>query len=194
MVQLTRLLEARRKDLADGFPTRAVLAAFQAADPVGKLNELLEPKNVSVVKLEQPSPGLVTNPYLLKLGIIAGRIEGEAITVYVSPEFFNTAVSTVITKALTFQSVCLHQLVHRYHGQGCQIFYRPLTSVINDEAELEAVAAGLAHDVRAKNLLSVTGIEMIQELSPRLANILDNSGAFVTGSIAKLQAYVKKYA
>jgi hypothetical protein len=194
MVQLKRILYARRNDLADGFPTRAVLAAFRASDPIDKLNELLEKHQVSVVQLIEPPLGLVTNPYLLELGIIAARIEGERITVYVSGKFFDSTISTVITKALMFQSVCLHQLIHRCHGQDCQIFYRPLTSVINDDAELEAAAAGLAHDVHVKDMLSMTGIEMIQELSPRLANILDNSGAFVTGSLAKLQAYVKKYA
>lgn len=192
-LKLERLLQAKRKDLLDGFPARAVVAASRVStDPLEKLNEILLPYDILTETLDIPLE--VFNPYLLRKGIIAGRMENRRIVITVTDEFFSHDASTVIVKALTFQSVCLHQLIHRAQGQAeCTIFYSPLKDYFNKASEIEAIAAGLAHDLRCKEHLSVTGNEMLQELSPRLANIMDNSRDFEDSSIAKLQEEIKRF-
>lgn len=137
--------------------------------------------------------GIALNPYLLEFGIISAHLTDGLITVRVNGHFFDPTISTVIIKGLCFQSVCLHQLVHRINDTSCNIFYRD-GSAFNDEQELEAIAAGLAHDIRVKGIMRQTGAEDIDELSPRLANMLDNSADFESGSLTKLQSYVKRYA
>lgn len=193
MSELHRLLKAQRRDLIDGFPARAVLAAARMSKPVDRLNDLLKPHGIEVEVYDMTLP-VVANPYLLQLGIIAGRTSKRKIYITLSEHFFDPAVSTVIVKALTFQSVCLHQLVHREQGQAeCHVFYAPLEDSMNKTSEIEAMAAGLAHDLQCKEHLSVTGAELLQELSPRLANIMDHSRGFEDSSIAKLQECVKRF-
>jgi hypothetical protein len=194
---LAALLRAERPDLVDGFPARAAIAASKNNDPISKLNELLAADRIHVVQIVGiPSDLTVMNPFMLKLGVIAGSYDAEKdfIRVVLNESFFSETDSTIVVKALTFQSVCVHQLLHRAHKHdSCFVFYRPLVESMNREQELEAMGAGLAHDVRCKGIISTTGAEQLQELSPRLANIMANSSSFETGSIPKLQEYIKSF-
>lgn len=195
MLTLKGLLLAARDDLADGFPCRAVMAAYQACNPLEKLNSLLETYQIRAVQhVGIPANLTVHNPFMQKLGVISGRINGLDIQIDINELFFDASVSTPLIKALTFQSVCVHQLVHRARQHHhCLVFYNPLKESANVDCELEAKGAGLAHDMLCKSLMSTTGEEQLQDLSPRLANIMLNSSMFEPGSIIKLQKYIKKF-
>lgn len=201
MSALMKLLDASRDDLIDGFPARAAISAMGAQDPLAKLNALLEPKQISVSltpMLPLPPSMLNIKPHpvarrMLKLGVISSKYSQGLIEVVLNPRFFNPTISTTVIKALTFQSVCAHQLLHRARQHhSCEVYYKPLAESVNDEQELEAIAVGLVHDMKCKHLLSLTGTEQLQELSPRLAVIMANSRSFEPGSILKLQEFIKK--
>lgn len=197
MQLLKKLLEAHRDDLADGYPARAVLAASKFSEPFVKLNELLAPYQISVEKFLDFNDSQVTvkNPHLLKNGLISGVfLPDQTIKIMVTDALFDPTVSTIVIKALSFQSLVVHHLLHRERGHvPCYVFYRRLDESMNSEQELEAMAFGLAHDISCKNLVRVTGDEALHHLSPRLANILDNSIKFEPGSITKLHQYIKAF-
>ena len=208
MQVLMGLLSAQRKDLLDGFPVKAVLASFKAIDPLAKLNELLRERFICV-KVCDTEPCFV-NPHLLKYGIISAKLD-DVITIHITSDFFgadhgygdckacdlaeicDASSATIVAKALMFQSVCLHQLMHKARGsKSCSIFYKPAIDTMNDDIELEAIAAGLVHDLQVKSFISITGLEALHELSPRLASMLSNARAFAAGSLLKLQNHIKR--
>lgn len=192
MSVLQRLLHARRRDLVDGYPALAVIAALQKADPLASLNYKLAPFDITVVLSDKLVVAAHFNPHLLKYGILLAATEGENISVTVASAFLYDR-SSIIIKALIFQSVCVHQLVHRMFNHECKIFTNSIEDALNDDDELKAIGAGIAHDLQVKGYISTTGAEQLQELSPRLANILDNSSAFSSGSIIRLQVHIKNF-
>lgn len=131
--------------------------------------------------------------YLLDRGIVSSRMDNGKIVVTLASNFFEVDY-TIIVKALIFQSVCLHQLVHRAQDvTDCDIFHLEPADTLNRSYEIEALAAGVAHDLRCKEHLSITGAETLNELSPRLALLLDNSRVFEDSSLAELQVQIRRY-
>lgn len=202
MSALNQILLATRADLLDGFPAKAVISAFRSVNPQEKLNDLLAPFSLMIEVLQEAPANLRLNPHALKHGIISTRIEHGQIKVSLLEDFFieNACLlepmsTSIVTKALMFQSVCIHQLIHKLRGHSdCILFTEAAAEqVVNSDIELEAIAASLAHDLKITHVISTTGFELIQDLSPRLASVLDSAYLFASGSIIKLHNFIKDY-
>ena len=162
-MKLTNLLRATRTDLLDGFPLKAAFKALTVEGALGfkhaYVNTLLAGDGIEV-KLEQATDLL---PGFREAGIIGGlTLADGSIEIQVSPTFFHKKGLSPLERALRFQSIVAHELIHRRQFSNITLHHAAfrdsdsLTSIeyLNDPLELEAMAAEVAHDVMTASFTS----------------------------------------
>jgi len=200
MSELATMLKAKRPDLADGFPCKAVLKALVAEGDrffkLGYLNQLLEPHKIEVVSTTKPE--LHGGFHQVGLAAATTFVDGS-IEIKVTSRFFkaDNDVSPLL-RALRFQSLVAHELVHRKQFKTREAYAETFRSdedistqeYLNDHLELKAMGAEVAHDLRA---LSFLGEVEPVEMSPRLHDLLSNAGLMTRSSIERFDTAVKHY-
>jgi hypothetical protein len=197
---LKSLLRARRNDLIDGFPCKAALLALAlSADPSEKLDmlnaELLK-DNVKVkftVKSDL-AKGFKEAGLNGALAYASGEID-----IFITPTFFEIDNLSPLERALRFQSMVVHELVHRNQFRTKTAHARMLSdqdmsdyeTYLNDELELNAMAAEVSHDMIVKKYF--VNIDTIHQASPRLLTITDNAKLLTKESIEKFSEYLKSW-
>jgi hypothetical protein len=157
MTKLTKMLKAKRADLLDGFPLKAAFKVLTAeggqAFKQAYINDILTNERVEVVLVE---PTRFLMPGFKEAGIVGGLTYSDgSIEIKVDSTFFKSTDRSPLERALRFQSIVAHELIHR--EQFCSTTQHSnsfrsddeLSSVeyLNDPYELEAMAAEVAHDV-----------------------------------------------
>lgn len=200
--KLATMLNAKRPDLIDGFACKAAMRALNSeGDKQSKLdylNGMLKKKRISLIMVTKHEEML---DGFKEAGLAGGAtyVDGS-IEIKITPTFFNQdSKPTVVKRALRFQSLVTHELVHREQFQHKPAYgkthrtdeEKTNTEYLNDELEIEAMAAEISHDMRVKHL--VGGSQML-EISPRLKNLTENARLIGAETIATLQASMKAYA
>jgi hypothetical protein len=180
-MKLTKLLKAKRPDLLDGFPLKAAFKALTAEGAMGfkrtYLNSLLESEGIEV-KLQKATDLM---PGFREAGIVGGlTLSDGSIEILVNSTFFAKSSNlTPLERALRFQSIVSHELVHRQQFSSKTLHHaafkddEALSSIeyLNDPLELEAMAAEVAHDVMTASFASGAP-ELAQ---PRFNDLISNA-------------------
>lgn len=190
--RIMKLLAAKREDLVDGYPVKLALKAITIEGSVlskrDYMNEMFEKYNIHITINAQP----INESYFSEHGIIkaeidtTGQIDVELAELYFSP------TKSPLKQALRFQSIVVHELIHRDQMKssldplGSMNSNEELTDAayINDPYELEAMSAEVVHDLSAR---SVLGCEGLIEGSPRLNFITQHAGHLTPESILFFQ-------
>jgi len=199
MNELASMLKARRPDLVDGFPCKAVLKVLATSGDryfkLAYLNQILEPNSIEVA---------FTNKHELHggfhhVGLAAATtfIDGS-IEVKVTPRFFKPNEIQPLIHALRFQSLVAHELVHRKQFKSKELYAETFRSdedittveYLNDHLELAAMGAEVAHDLRALSFLLDSEP---REISPRLKDLMSNAGLMSKESIKHFDRSVKRF-
>jgi len=197
--ELASMLRATRQDLVDGFPCKAVLKALSMDGDryvkLAYLNQLLEHERIEVASTSKPE--LHGGFHHVGLAAATTFVDGN-IEIKVTPRFFKHDEISPLVRALRFQSLVSHELVHRRQFKLEEVHagtFRSdenLTTVdyLNDELELSAMGAEVAHDMRAMPFLREHGPN---EVSPRLRDLMVNAGLMSTDSIACFDQAIKRF-
>jgi hypothetical protein len=202
--KLATMLRASRHDLVDGFACKAVVKALSLPDDhhrkLKRINELLQVDNVSVVLCDEPERML---DGFREVGLAGATTYTDgAIEIKLTPTFFTKEPSqSVLKRALRFQSLIAHELVHRNQYQQKAAYGQTTRSektadasseeYLNDSLEIDAMAAEISHDMRAKHII---GGEQLFDISPRLKALLENARLLGAGTIDVLYDSMKTYA
>lgn len=197
-ITLAELLKAKRPDMLDGFPLRAALKALSLEGSSkfkqAYLNDLLESENVEVL-IARPAYHLM--PGFKEAGIVGALTYSDgSIEVKVQRSFFNNDKSAM-ERAMRFQSIVAHELVHRHQfasktlhsaafrsdDELCSIEY------LNDPFELEAMAAEVAHDSIIAGMSAFEGAYA----QPRLADLTANAKHLRPEAIKAFQQAVASF-
>lgn len=200
MSELALMLKAKRPDLVDGFPCKAVLKALTAEGDrhfkLAYLNQLLEPNMIEVVSTTKPElhGGFNHAGLAAATTFVDGGIE-----IKVTSRFFKADEIAPLIRALRFQSLVAHELVHRKQFKSREAYAETfridddLTTVeyLNDKLELAAMGAEVAHDLRALTYLSDS--QQAVDISPRLRDLMSNAGVMSKTSLEQFDRSVKLY-
>lgn len=194
-MKLTSLLKAKRADLLDGFPLKAAFKALTAEGGTGfkhaYINKLLESEGIEV-KLEKATDLL---PGFREAGIIGGlTLSDGSIEIRVANTFFLKKGLSPLERALRFQSIVAHELIHRKQFSSITLHHAAfkdddaLTNIeyLNDPLELEAMAAEVAHDVLTASFASGEP-ELAQ---PRFNDLIANAKHITADSMNRFRKCV----
>lgn len=200
--KLENMLNATREDLIDGFPCKAVIGALSLTGESGAkleyLNKALAYKNITVAMADQ-EPAMMDG---FKEAGLAGAVTyvNGAIEVKLTDDFFiKDSNQSILKRALRFQSLVTHELVHREQFQSKHVYGKTVrtdeefsnTEYLNDLQEIEAMAAEISHDMRAKHLL---GGAQVFDISPRLKSLMDNARFLAVDTLDSLNLKMRAYA
>lgn len=195
--ELAGMLRATRPDLIDGFACKAAVKALAADAPRAQrlelLNQELEQQNVEVVLVQKSD--LAGGYSQAGLAGALTQVDGQ-IEVQVTAAFFRDE-TPVLFRALRFQSLVAHELVHRKQFKVKEAYAETRTdetmgdpTYLNDKLELYAMSAEVAHDLRTQAYL---GHGEFNEISPRLTDLIENARYLTPLSIERLQSSLKYY-
>jgi hypothetical protein len=196
MAKVSELLRATRSDLVDGFPCKAALSSLMidrsVEEKLAHLNELLAADRIEVVISEEAT--LVGEFENIGLSAATTFASG-GIVIKLAGRFFEPNHVAPLVKALRFQSLITHELVHRRQFKAKQLHAssrnerHSSTEYLNDELELSAMGAEVAHDLRALMFLGGTTVDA----SPRLRDLLTNAGMMSQASVTKFDKAIKHF-
>lgn len=199
-MKLAKLLKAQRPDLLDGFPLKAAFKALSAEGgqsfKLAYINELLEDERVEVTLNKGQDNDLM--PGFHDAGIIGALTYSDGgIEVRVNKTFFVPTTLSALERALRFQSIMAHELVHReqfashtLHSEAFKLDDE-LSSIeyINDPYELEAMAAEIAHDAITAKMAGTRNFQpRFDDLTAHAAHIRPEALAQLRAAITALKA------
>lgn len=200
--KLALMLKASRPDLVDGFACKAAIKVLSAEGDcyfkLAYINDLFAKKRIEVVLVDNAEP-LLDGFKEVGLAGAATYVDGS-IEVKLTPAFFKKdSQQTVLKRALRFQSLIVHELVHREQFQTKDAYGKTVRSdtelsdieYLNDDLEIEAMAAEISHDMHVKHLLDG---EQMFEISPRFKALMENARLLGETTISSLQQSMKAYA
>lgn len=191
-MNLPTLLKAKRPDLLDGFPFKAALKALSAhgnqAFKLSYLNDILAKDGIEV---STTTDGRWLLPGFKEAGIAGALTYSDgSIEVKVNRAFFKVSGLTPFERALRFQSITLHELVHReqftrktLHAMTMSDEELSTVEYMNDPHELEAMAAEIAHD-------SITSQFAAALPAPRFADVTAHAAQLTPESMDLLRKHV----
>jgi len=197
--ELSIMLKAKRPDLVDGFPCKAVLKVLSTDGDrylkLAYLNQLLEHDRIEVVSTTKSE--LHGGFHHAGLAAATTFVDGE-IEIKVTSKFFKHDEISPLVRALRFQSLVAHELVHRKQFKAKEAYAETFRSdenittveYLNDHLELTAMGAEVAHDLHAMTFL---GQPDQADISPRLRDLLVNAGLMSRASIAYFDQAVKHF-
>lgn len=199
MNSIMALLQASRPDMIDGFPAKCALRALtEEGSPQDKLNrmneQLIKHRIIAIFrdKIVKPDSAYYSNHSLIGAHINPNGF----IEVYMKDSFFEE-VTNPLEKALRFQSIVTHELVHRRQieaSHGTIGNFRSDedledASYINNPIELEAMCTEVLHDMATSKVLADSSI---LSGSPRLNFLLDNARYLTEDSVKYFQEQMKQ--